>query len=377
MNIKGMVKVFALTSAAALFALCMTACNGGKVAATVDDTKIMEDDITAEIQKYRESYGMSDNDTWAQYMGYYGYTPSTIRESMIDSHIQDALVKKAAKENGISVDKADIDTYVNQIKANYDSDDNWKKALESAGLTEDKYRENIEQALLEQKLMQTVCADKEPAEADVLSYASMYASYSYNGAKKSSHILFDAADQETAQSVLDQINSGSITFEDAAKQYSKDSSAADGGNVGWDCLNSFVTEYQNALSALDPDQVSGLVNSQFGIHIIKCTEKFTAPEELTSISQLPTEMADAVKTMVKQYSQQSDFQTWLGEYREKANVTVNEMPSGLPYDVDMSAYENAILNTDSAEGDQNTAAEGEGEKEATAEATEDSTKKAE
>lgn len=364
MRIKAMAKVVALASATALFALGLTACTGGKVAASVDGTNIMEDDITSEIQTYRESYGISDNDTWAQYMSYYGYTPSTVRESMIDSHIEELLVKKAAKENNISVDSSEVDSYVNQIKSNYDSDESWNKALESAGLTEQKYRDTIEEALLEQELMETVCADSEVSEQDILSYATMYAQYSYNGAKKSSHILFDSSDQETAQSVLDQINSGAISFEDAAKQYSKDSSAANGGNVGWDCLNSFVTEYTTALSSLEPGQVSGLVTSQFGIHIIKCTEQFTAPEEITSTSQLPEEMISSLTTMIKQYNQQSDFKTWLTEYREKCNVVVNDMPSGLPYDVDMSAYQttnttdSSTTNTDSSsEATTNTSSE--------------------
>lgn len=369
MNIKGTARVFVLAAAAALFALCMTACGGGKVAATAEGTKIMEDDITAEIQKYRESYGMTDVDTWAQYMNYYGYTPATIRENMIDSHVQEVLIKKAAKENEVSVEKSEIDSYVNQIKANYDTDDAWKKALESAGLTEDKYRETIENALLEQKLMDKVITDDSTSDEDLLNYVSMYANYSFNGAKKSSHILFDAADEATAKSVLDQINSGAISFEDAAKQYSKDGASADGGNVGWDCLSSFVAEYTNGLANLEPGQVSGLVTSQFGIHIIKCTEKFTAPEKVTSLDQVPSELVDSVREMVKSYGKQEKFSTWMNDYKASCNVTVKDMPSGLPYDVDMSAYASTAGDGEdvSATGDSSNTAEG----------TDDSAKKAE
>ena len=117
----------------------------------------------------------------------------------------------------------------------------------------------------------------EPTDEEVLEYAKT-AVASYDGAKKSPISLFDADDKETAQSVLDQINSGELDFAEAAKEYSTDTgSAADGGDVGWDKLTTFVDEYQDALDSLEVGQVSGLVESDYGYHIIKCTEEFTAP----------------------------------------------------------------------------------------------------
>lgn len=345
MKVKGFAKVVALAAAAALFALGATAC-GGKVAATVDGVNIMEDDITAEIQKYRESYKMTDKDAWGQYLAYYGYEPSSIRSSIIDSHVNQELIKKAAKENEVSVDKVEVDDYVGNVKSIYQTDAEWKNALTNAGLTEEKYRQQIEQSLLEQKLMEKVVTDSTADDAEVLNYANMYAQYSYNGAKKSSHILFSTNDGKVAQDVLNQIKAGTLSFEDAAAQYSIDGSASDGGNVGWDCLTTFVTPYQEALSQLEPGQMSELVNSEYGIHIIKCTEKFTSPEEVTSLDQLPAEFVESLRNMVKSYSQQNDFQTWLDTYRESANVVVNEMPKGLPYDIDMTAYKTEATTGD-------------------------------
>ncbi|WP_369677506.1 peptidylprolyl isomerase, partial [Klebsiella pneumoniae] len=90
--------------------------------------------------------------------------------------------------------------------------------------------------------------------------------------------LFDSADEATAQEVLDKINSGELDFAEAAQQYSKDSSAQNGGDVGWDKMTSFVEPYQTALDGLAVDQVSGLVTTDYGIHIIKCTDEFNAPK---------------------------------------------------------------------------------------------------
>ena len=167
----------------------------------------------------------------------------------------------------------------------------------------------------------------------------MYAS-AYDGAKRSSHILFNTGDDATAQDVLDRINSGELDFAEAAKEYSQDTgSAENGGDVGWDKLNNFVTEYTDALNGLEKDQVSGLVTSDYGIHIIKCTDVFTAPEEVTSIDQLPTEFQDAIRTTVENSNKSTAFSEWYTSYEESADIQVNDMPENVPYNLDMSAYQ--------------------------------------
>ena len=208
--------------------------------------------------------------------------------------------------------------------------------------------------------METVATDDEPAAEDMLTYAQMFAS-SYNGAKRSSHILFDSGDEATAQEVLEKINAGQLDFAEAAKQYSKDTgSAANGGDVGWDKLTTFVDEYQTALNDLDNGAVSGLVPSQFGIHIIKCTDVFTAPSEVTSTDQLPEEFVTSIRTMLSQSQSSQGYTTWLTEQREAADVVVNPMPEGLPYYVDMTQFETADEGTDNPDTGTGTEAGAEG-----------------
>ncbi len=137
------------------------------------------------------------------------------------------------------------------MKSNYDSDEKWQSALEQAGMTEDEYRSEIELQLKAKELYNTFTSSEEPSNDDMLQYAQMYAS-AYDGAKRSSHILFDSDDEATAQDVLNKINSGELDFAEAAKQYSKDTGSKDaGGDVGWDKTSSFVKEYTDALSGLE------------------------------------------------------------------------------------------------------------------------------
>lgn len=393
MRNKGIFKIACVAGVSALCALSLAACGSGsgKVAATVNGANIYEDDVTDYIESYRSSASLTDEDAWGEWLAQYGYTPESIREDVINSYASREIIKQAIEEYGITIDSSEIDGYVDQMKSNYSSDEAWESALSQAGLTEDEYREDIELSLQSEQLMAQVAPEEDPAEEDVLTYCQMYATY-YDGAKRSSHILFAADDEETAQQVLDQINSGALDFAEAATEYSIDEgSAAEGGDVGWDKLTSFVTEYTDGLDALGEGEVSGLVTSDYGIHIIKCTEVFTAPEEVTSSDQLPSEFVENIKSMLASQNQQSAYNTWLDEQTEAADIQINDMPDNLPYWVDMSKYQTedesdeatdgevdgedaAAEGTDGAEGDADASAtteEGSADGEANAEASAD------
>ena len=312
--------------------------DSGAVAATVGDVPISEDTVTKYIESIRSQMGVTDEDSWGNWLAQNGYTPESVREEVVNSYVQRELIKKGADERGVTVDSAEVDGYVDQMKQNYDTDEKWQEALTQAGMTEDEYRSEIELQLKNRGLLESFASDEEPSEEDLLQYAQMYAT-TYDGAKRSSHILFDSGDEATAQEVLDKLNAGELDFAEAAKEYSKDGSASDGGDVGWDKTSSFVEEYQTALDGLEKDQMSGLVTSTYGIHIIKCTDVFTAPEEVTSLDQIPSDWVDSIKSSLKSQKQNEAYQQWLEEYKESSDVVINPMPEGLPYAVDMSKYQ--------------------------------------
>ena len=333
----------ACTVALSASLLCgLTACSGESVAATVGTKKISEQTITDYITNYRTSQGLDDDSNFAMVLSMYGMTPESFRENIIDMFVNRELVLLAAQEKGMSIDSATIDEYVNQMKSNYSDDTAWQTALTNAGLTEEKYRENIEYALLNKQLSESFAVSDDPTDEQVFAVAQDNLKY-FEKAKRSSHILFDASDEETAKEVLEKINNGTLDFADAASQYSKDtSSAANGGDVGWDLLTSFVSEYQTALDGLELGQVSELVKSQFGYHIIKCTEVMPAADSIKSLSDLPEAFQTYFKQLATTTSSSSTststaFSVWLNGYRTTVDVKINDMPKGLSYDVDMTA----------------------------------------
>ncbi|MCL5430540.1 MAG: peptidyl-prolyl cis-trans isomerase [Candidatus Marsarchaeota archaeon] len=83
------------------------------------------------------------------------------------------------------------------------------------------------------------------------------------------HILVEKL--STAQEVLDKLNKGE-SFAKLAEQYSLDGTRKRGGDLGFFGKGMMVKEFESAAFALQKGQVSGIVKTQFGYHIIKRLE---------------------------------------------------------------------------------------------------------
>ena len=339
---------------------------GGAVAATVNGQDIMEQTITDYVAQFRADNGYESDEAWGEWMVANNYTPETVREEVIEYYVKQDLYEQAATEYNVAIEQADIDEAMAQTKAMFESDEAFQQALEASGLTEETYIEtSLRPRLMESKLAEAVAAAENNGEGDDALLAQAQASSEqFNGAKRTSHILLTAQGDEDdealkarAQDLIDQINAGTISFEDAVAQNSQDSgSAANGGDVGWNVLNNFVTEYAEAVNTLGKGDITASpVKSEFGYHIITCTDVFEVPEGgITSLDQLPTEFVDVLRNMQSTAATQN-FTTWFQEYRDKAEVTINPMPEGLPYAIDIAPYqEKAQAEQATPEGDQAT-----------------------
>lgn len=330
----------------------------GGIAATIGDATISEDSLTRQIMSTRESMGCADDEDWAQYLVDNGMTPESYRESLIDSYAQQFLVQQAISDYGIEVSDDDVESAWQDMVKSYDSEQDLIDQLESMGMTEDSYKESLRSSLAQQKLYDKVAPEEDPTDQEIVDYANANLA-TYNDARRSSHILIkvdeDADDatkqaaKEKLQGILDQINAGEISFAGAAKQYSEDSSASDGGDVGWDKLTTFVTEYQDALSALQPGQVSGVVETTYGYHVIECTDLWHVDGTVSSVDQIPEDLRAEFSDTLKKSNQQSDYDAWLEQYKEDAGVTINPMPEDVPYNVSLDGVEPTSASTATAQ----------------------------
>lgn len=139
------------------------------------------------------------------------------------------------------------------------------------------------------------------------------------------HILLRTSPQleerEAAQrlSELRQRIEGGARFEDLARQYSDDGSAQMGGDLGWAGPGRYVPEFEQALNALQPGQVSQPVVSRFGVHLIQLVERRQAT--LTA-----REQRDMLRDVVREEKLEKAHANWLQELRGQAYVEYREPP---------------------------------------------------
>jgi peptidyl-prolyl cis-trans isomerase C len=122
------------------------------------------------------------------------------------------------------------------------------------------------------------------------------------------HILVD--DKAKADAITKELQAGG-DFAKLAEKNSKDPSGKNGGDLGWFTLDTMVKPFSDAVSVLEPGQMTQLpVQSQFGWHVIKLEE--------SRAGAAPS--FDEVKDRVKMLVQRKKLQTYLEELRKNAKI---------------------------------------------------------
>lgn len=93
---------------------------------------------------------------------------------------------------------------------------------------------------------------------------------------QASHILIRSPEESEQvrnrlTEIRNEIESGSITFEDAAREHSQDGSAANGGDLGWFGRGQMVDAFETAAFGARPGEIVGPIKTRFGYHLIKVT----------------------------------------------------------------------------------------------------------
>lgn len=144
---------------------------------------------------------------------------------------------------------------------------------------------------------------------------------------RSRHILVRPTSQAAVDTVQRQlrefkrqIESGARRFEDLAREHSQDASAEQGGDLGFAPPGSYVPEFEGAMNALRPGQVSDPVETRFGFHLLQVVER---KDVLVTAKQLREQ---ARNTMREQRFGQA-FNDWLQDLKSRAYVERRDPPS--------------------------------------------------
>lgn len=130
---------------------------------------------------------------------------------------------------------------------------------------------------------------------------------------KVSQIVSAAEARRKMLELKSRLDNGAAKFEDLARLYSNDGSASKGGELGWIYPGDTVPEFERAMNALKPGEVSQPVESPFGYHLIEVLERKT--EELSRERQRL-----AARQALREQKLEEAYEDWLRQLRDRAYV---------------------------------------------------------
>lgn len=157
-------------------------------------------------------------------------------------------------------------------------------------------QEVVSVSFIELKL-EDIASETEVSKEDLQTrYEDYIASYESETERRVAHILIEEKDDGSHNQVIEEIKTkiaSNENFSDLAKQYSEDSSAEDGGDLGYTKGDTFPEAFEQAAENLQVDEVSGVVETDSGFHFIKLLE--LKEEEIPSLASLENKLTNEIQ----------------------------------------------------------------------------------
>lgn len=286
-NLKKVFKVVAAPIALCAFLVgCSNSDDDSRTVATVNDEVITEGELNHLLQS---QYG----------------------PSILDALITNKIVELEAEKLGITLTDEEIEEEYNSYAESYGGEEALLEAFKSYNLTKDDIIKDIEIYLLTLKVMEDYIGI---TDEDVKTYFEENKdSFATPEQVEASHILVE--DEATAKEVIEKLNAGE-DFATLAKEYSTDTSNAEkGGELGYFGRGEMVAEFEDAAFAMNVGDVSKEpVETEFGYHIIKVTDKKEAKEADFETSK------EQARDMLVEERVNEQYSNWVNEKMEEYDI---------------------------------------------------------
>lgn len=208
-----------------------------------------------------------------------------VYRSVLDQLIAYRLLTQETKARNVAVPDTDVDARLADIRKQFPSEDVFKQMLTKQNMTVEQLREDARADMRVALMLKSEVAEKVSVQPkDVADfYQQNPDKFQQSERVRASHILVrvpENADEKAKQTarakaddLLKQVKAGG-DFAALAKQHSEDpGSGANGGDLGYFMKGQMVGAFERAAFTLKPGEVSDLVETPFGFHIIKMGDK--------------------------------------------------------------------------------------------------------
>ena len=258
------------------------------VVAVVGDTVLLRSDVSLFIEQLRAQGQQipTDPNEFGRFVA-----------QLVNERVGDLLLVEGARAAGITVAEAEVqlsvDEQIRQVRSQFPSEAAFNQALAEAGRTPESYRAELTRQFHDQTLVQRFVRQRTsemapPAVSDA-EIRTFFEANRQRFGQRPAAVSFQqvlvrpvasdtarATALRTAEQVLRELGEGT-EFEVLARRYGMDGTRERGGDLGWFRRGQMVRSFDQVVFAMRPGQTSGIVETEFGFHVIRL-EKTRGPE---------------------------------------------------------------------------------------------------
>jgi peptidyl-prolyl cis-trans isomerase SurA len=219
-----------------------------------------------------------------------GILPEGARCAVLDQLLANKLLVNQAKLDSIAVSEEEVEVQLNaRVDRILEFMNGDLKQFEdyygqSVSDVKEQFREDLKNQLLSERMRNQIMTNITVTPSEVKTFFAQIPQDSlpyFSSEVEIGEIVYKPKVNEeekqkaidTLESVRQRIIDGTASFEDMARGYSQDGSARLGGDLGWAKRGKYVQEFEAAAYKLDKEEVSPVIETEFGYHIIKMQER--------------------------------------------------------------------------------------------------------
>lgn len=268
-------------------------------AVRINNVTISYQRFAAFYQEYLRSKGTS-----AAMPGFRVPLLDRLRREAMDLMIEQEVVRQAAEKKGIEVSAGEVDAAIDKLRSVFDSPEAFVRRLETEGYNEESYRKHVAGMLAADKYMDRIRAAVPPVSDDELEtyYRDNEYRLTFPEQVRVRHILLTwkplgtkddrAAIREQMVPILERARKDE-DFAALAREFSEDyETKGKGGDTGFFHRGQRPPAFEHVAFSLQPGEISDMVETPFGVHIIRLEEH--RPAQLLPLDEVREKLRDHV-----------------------------------------------------------------------------------
>lgn len=296
-----------LVSIVLILSIALSGCKSTSedVVAKVNGETVSREEFDKNFEMYKKIY--EDNygsDILSKNAGGNKTFEDLIKENVLEKLILEQIILQEAEKEDLIVTSEEIDNEINTYKELVGGEEKFKEFLEKNNMDMDYFKKGLKKEMSIEKYRDKFISEIEISDKEVKE------KYDENPSPylqvRASHIL--VKEQEEAETILQELKNGADFIKIAMEKSEDKASAVNGGDVGYFPIGKMVPEFEQAAFSMNIGQISDIVKTEYGYHIIMVTDKLDTFEK--------------VKENVEDDILNQKYNEYLKQLRDKADVEI-------------------------------------------------------